>query len=331
MPKAPLTFACFVPATENRAALLAAQDVVACVCTRRSRRHNPLFLHGPTGAGKTHLVSALVEEVTRRRPDMTVTCLSGGDWRGDSGEEEIDESRRCDLLVIEDLQHLPTQAAERLTQLLDFRQARSRQTVLTATGGPQQLGGGKRLSARLTSRLTAGLVVSLAPLQARGRLTLLQEQARRRRLAVTPDVLPWLAEQVTGSTRKLLGVLGRIEALARLRPLPLGLADVASLLREQAVDSALTVEQIARRVGGYYQVEPELLQSRRRSRGIVWPRQVGMYLARQLTPLSLAEIGAYFGGRDHTTVLHACRKVATALDESPALSGAVVQLRAELA
>jgi chromosomal replication initiator protein len=332
MHTSPLTFARFVAAAENRAGLLAAQTVAECVCSRRlRRRHNPLLLHGPSGTGKSHLALALVQEVTGCCSDLTVTALSSAAWKGEGTEPEDQALRGCDLLVVEDLQYLPPQAAERLVQLIDFLRARGRQIVLTANAGPQQLGGDKRLPARLTSRLAAGLVVPLAPLQAPGRLALLEAEARRRRLAVAAGVLPWLAEHMTGSARQLLGALTRLEALARQRPTPLSLAEVAGHFREQALATALTIEQIARRVGGYYQVEPALLQSRRRASGVLWPRQVGMYLARKLTTLSLAQIGAYFGGRDHSTVLHACRKVETALTDSPVLSGAVRQLHADLA
>jgi chromosomal replication initiator protein len=331
MHRPPLTFERFLPTPENRPALLAAQDVADCVCSRRVRRHSPLVLHGPPGTGKSHLASALVAEVTRRCPDLTAAVLAAGDLGDEGAEDALAQARQADLVVIEDLQHLPARAAEPLAELLDFLRARGRQVVLTASAGPANLvGRGKRFPARLTSRLAAGLVVYLPPLAGAGRLALLQEEARRRQLGVGPDVLAWLAGHL-GGARQLLGALGQVEALARLGKRPPEVDAVAGHFREQALADAVTVDQIARRVGGYFRVEPELLQSRHRSRGVLWPRQVGMYLARQLTPLSLAQIGAYFGGRDHTTVLHACRKVEAALTRDAGLSGAVRQLHADLA
>jgi chromosomal replication initiator protein len=186
------------------------------------------------------------------------------------------------------------------------------------------------MSARLGSRLAAGLVVGLDPLSAPARLALLQDKAQRRQLAVHPEVLAWLAEHLTGGGRQLEGALARLETLARLRDQPLDVAIVAEHFREQIKEGGPMVEHIVQRVGGCFQVEPRQLQSRRRSRQVLLPRQVGMYLTRQLTGLSLDQIGAYFGGRDHSTVLHACRKVEQALIQDAALSGLVRQLHAEL-
>jgi chromosomal replication initiator protein len=331
MPRTTPTFARFTVAAENRAALLAVQDVAACVCSRRPRRAcNPLLLHGPPGVGKTHLVSALVAEVTRNAPDLIVTVLSADE--SESEDDPLEAARRCDLLVMEDLQHLPLRAAEKWVQLFDYLRARDRQMVFTANAGPQQLNHrGQRFPARLTSRLAGGLVVHLAPLNAAGRLALLKDQAQRRQLAVGPDVLTWLAEHLTGGGRQLEGALTRLETLARLHKRPLDVATVADHFREQAEASRPTVERIAERVSGYFQVRPQALQSRRRYRNVVLPRQVGMYLARRLTTLSLNQIGAYFGGWDHSTVRHACKKIETTLAHDAVLSGAVRQLHADLA
>jgi chromosomal replication initiator protein len=339
MHKAPLTFARFLPTPENRSALIAAQAAADGVASRKQRpANNPLFLHGPAGTGKTHLVSALVEQATQARPDLVACVLAAGDLapadrdQESSGHDRLEAARAADLVVIEDLQHLPAGAVDGLAALVDYLQARDVQMVFTALAGPQLLAPrGKRLPARLASRLAAGLVVRLAPLRAAGRLALLEDMARRRQAAVAPEVLRWLADNLTGGARPLHGALTRIEALARLQKRPPDLAAVRELFREQADAAAVTVEQIASRVGACFQVEPAQLQSRRRYRGVLLPRQVSMYLARQLTSLSLDQIGAYFGGRDHSTVLHACRKVERAMNDSPSLSGAVRQLHADLA
>jgi chromosomal replication initiator protein len=172
--------------------------------------------------------------------------------------------------------------------------------------------------------------VGLEPLQAGSRLALLQDKAQRRQLAVSLDVLAWLAEHLTGGGRQLDGALVQLEMLARLHP-RLDLANVVDYFRAQAEAGQSTIDRIALRVGGYFRVSPGQLQSRGQARQIVLPRQVGMYLARRLTRLSLEQIGAYFGGRDHSTVLHACHKVEHALVRDAALSGVVRQLHAELA
>jgi chromosomal replication initiator protein len=325
------TFARFVPTPEGRPALAAVLDIADGVCSRRVRRGGPtlLVLHGPPGTGKTHLALALVQQVTSRCPDLGVTILQAGDLGDEERKDALARARHSDLVVIEDVQHLPARAVEPLVQLLDCLAAWQRQVMVTANAGPAELANrGQRFPARLTSRLAAGLVIRLTPLGRAGRLALLQQEARRRRLKVAPEVLAWLADNLAGA-RQLLGALTQVKALARLQPLDV--ETVADHFRAQALAGAVTVEQIAQRVSGYFRVAPKALQSRRRSPSILWPRQVGMYLARQLTPLSLAQIGAYFGGRDHSTVLHACRKVEAALTDNVRLSGAVRQLHAELA
>ena len=238
-----------------------------------------------------------------------------------------------DLLIVEDLQHLATrqsnQAAviESLVQRFDDLLARQRQMVFTASTGPARIA---HLPARLVSRLASGLVIGLEPLGTAGRLALLQDKAQQRQLAVSRDVLAWLAEHLPGGTRQLIGAFLQVEELGRLHKQPLTVAAVAEHFRPLLTATELTVERIADRVGSCFQVSPCELQSRRRSRGILMPRQVGMYLARKLTRLSLVQIGAYFGGRDHSTVLHACDKVNRAMAADLQLSGVVRQLRAEL-
>jgi chromosomal replication initiator protein len=333
------TLSRWISAPENNLARAAVERALECLCARGQRRCvNPLFLHGPAGTGKTHLVSALVSEVTQRCKDLVVSQRAADeaaallrpaqpDQSEDSTTDAVAAMSECDLLVIEDLQHFPAQTAAALARIFDKRLARQRQMVFTATVGPGQL---LKLPARLTNRLAGGLVVGLAPLAPGGRLEFLRDRAQRRQLAVRPEVLAWLAENLGGSGRQLEGALSRLEALSRTHERLPDVAAVANYFRTEVDAGRPTVERIAQHVSRYFQVEPRQLQSRRRGRHALLPRQVGMYLARRLTPLSLQQIGAYFGDRDHSTVLHACRKVEQALDGDPALSGAVRQLHAEL-
>jgi chromosomal replication initiator protein len=158
----------------------------------------------------------------------------------------------------------------------------------------------------------------------------LKDWAERRQLAVGADVLDWLAEHVGGSGRQLEGAIARLEELVRLHDRLPDVDAVARHFQTEADAARPTVERIAERVSRYFQVHPRQLQSRHRGRSALVPRQVGMYLARRLTGLSLEQIGAYFGGHDHSTVLHACRKIDQALTTDPTLSGAVRQVQAEL-
>jgi chromosomal replication initiator protein len=334
------TFTRWVLTPENRSARLAVEQVADCLGSDRQRRQvNPLFLHGPSGTGKTHLLSALAGEVARRCPYRSSTLLPAGDLQvvlpsaGDDSSEgpsgDIPAAfGDSDLLLVEDLQHLPARLAESFVRWFDDRLARQQQMVFTARMGPAQLA---HLPARLTSRLACGLVVGLQPLSPASRLAFLQDRAQRRQLAVSRDVLAWLAEHLTGSGRHLEGAVARLEALVRLHNRLPDVALVADHFRAEADATQPTLSRIVERVGTYFQVEPRQLQSRRRSHNALLPRQVSMYLARRLTPLSLEQIGAYFGGRDHSTVLHACHKVEQALARDANLSGAVRQLHADLA
>jgi chromosomal replication initiator protein len=328
----PAAFARILPLPENRSALAAIHELARCIQSKTDSAVNPLFLHGPTGSGKSCLVGALAEETAG-----VVCSLSANafplPWDQDepAAADRYQEARRCDLLIVEDLQHLPERAVETLVQLLDERLRRRLPSVFTANAGPAQLTHrGSPLPVRLTNRLASGLVVALEPMQAPSRRVFVQELAQRRGLEIRDDVASWLAESLTGA-RQLEGALHQLEALRALNDKPLTLDELQAHFAVQVEAGKPTVERIVRRVSDYFRVEPRQLRSSRRQRSLLIARQVSMYLARQLTPLSLQQIGACFGGRDHTTVLHACRKVEAAIKNDSQLSGAVRQIHAELA
>lgn len=211
--------------------------------------------------------------------------------------------------------------------MLDQARAQGRLVMLTANSGPAQLG---HLPMRLTSRCSSGLVVHLQPLARPSRLLFIQDRARRRGVH-QEEALAWLAQNLDGSARELDGAVARLQTLTRLLGHPPAVDELKEHFRPEADARRMTVEGIVRRVGRYFQVTPRDLVAGGRARQAVLPRQVGMYLARCLTPLSLQQIGDYFGGRDHTTVLHACRKVEQALSSDAVLKGAIRCLQAELA
>jgi len=198
--------------------------------------------------------------------------------------------------------------------------------VYTSALGPNEL----CLPARLRSRLASGLVVTIAPLQVTSRFRLLEDKAQRGQLAVSRDVLYWLSEHLTGGGRQLDGALAKLEVLCHAHDKRLNVATVAAHFHAEFQANRPSLEKIVTRVGSHFRVEPRQLQSVYRGRNVLLPRQVGMYLARQLTQLSLQQIGAYFGGRDHTTVLHACRKVAKVINIDRLLCGTIRQIEAEL-
>lgn len=342
------SFARFIATPENESALLAVGDLAENIRNGRPQRSpNPLFLHGPAGTGKSHLALSLAKELAGSS-ELTIQVLSASDMRKPAAPEPttkklatneappipptlVDDSQECDLLILEDLQYLPLAASETLVQIIDHRHAHQRPMLFTAATGPRHLAHrGVRFPARLTSRLAAGLVIALEPLKTTSRQRFLEEMAQRRQLALPRDILQWLAKSLTGGGRQLEGAISQLETLSRISPQPLDLKSVAAHFRVQVEATRPTVERIAVQVGGYFQIAPRQLQSRRRHRNVLVPRQIGMYLARRLTTMSLEQIGAYFGGRDHTTVLHACRKVEQAIKEDAILSGAVRQIHAQL-
>lgn len=327
----------FLTTPENQSARIAIQDFLnGLVGDSPEETANLLYVHGPSGTGKTHLMNMLVDDLTHH-PTLRVCMISANEFADQENSRSArvkghDLQKEADLLIIEDLQHLPTRCAESLVQIIDERNRRRLPTVVTALVGPAQLSHrGTTFGHRLTTRLGSGLVVALLPLQAAGRRQRLTALAQQNALVVADDILDWLAEHLTGGGRQLEGAIHQVKKLQRLQKKPLRLDELRKHFREQIDATAPTVERIAEHVCKHYHVEQKRLRSEKRSHDVLLPRQVVMYLARQLTPLSLKQIGSYFGGRDHRTVQHACAKVADAMETDRQLAGVVKQMQAELA
>ena len=322
-----MVLARFLATPENRSAIAALRSVLhALVAGDCENIPNPLFLHGPSGSGKTLLLRCLADELTDC--DLHICMLSGLDF---AGAFDLAEARDADLFVVEDLQHLPTRCVPLLISLIDECLSRSALMIFTALQGPGRLTRrGAPVPRRLTNRLAGGLVVRLEPMQATTRRRLLQELSQGAKLTLAPEILDWLAKHLIGSGRQLEGAIRQLKALQRLQAKPLRLDDIRAHFRTQIDATGPSVKRIAEHVSGYFQVPPKQVVSARRSHDVLLPRQVSMYLARQLTRLSLEQIGKYFGGRDHKTVQHACKKVETAMKSDAALSGAVRQMCSEL-
>ena len=274
------------------------------------------------------LAEDAVARLTALAPHATAFAVPAGDL-GRSllsvppSVEDLAAWRSCDLLVVEDVQHLPPAASEPFAALLDWRVDRRTGVLATASVGPA----GLPLPARVTSRLAAGLVVGVEPPSKASRLILAGRLCRDRGLTVADDVVAWMAEP-PGGARPMLGVLAGLERLGKTHPPPLTLAVVTAGL-PAADDAESPVDRVVRRVAEHFGTTVRKLLGKARRRDVLWPRQVAMGVARRVTGLSLPELGRAFG-RDATTVWHACRKVDAAEADDPATAALLRTLQALL-
>lgn len=317
----------FVPLPENRSARQAVDRLARAA--GRGADFPLLFVHGPPGAGKSHLAGTAVEHVAQVDPPRTALTLAAAELGRDllmpptERRETAREAAGSDLLVLEDVQHLPPAAGDELAAILDRRQARRRATLVTAVRGPAELGHG----ARLASRLAGGLVVSIPPLGESSRRQLAAALCADRQLRVADDVIGWLARD-PGGARPILGGIAHLEVLAKLHPPPLTLAVVMAELPAPESDES-PLERIAAQVAERYRVPVKALRGPSRVRNVAWARQVAMSVARS-AGFSFPQIGAYFG-RDHTTVMHSCAKVAGLAAKDVALARELGELCASTA
>jgi chromosomal replication initiator protein len=333
-PSAESAWGDFLALPENLSALRAVRAVARSLTTGKRPRVTPLVLHGSPGTGKTHLTSALLRAVARGPEVVTARSVAVGDAArlGAGDDRSFGFADRdfltCDLLVLEGAQHLPEKAADAVCDLLDRRAGRRRAVVVTAGAGPSELA---HLPQRLTSRLAAGLVVRTDPLSAASRRAVLKAAAAGKTIRLTDAALDWLAAR-TGGLRGLLGLLQNIAQLAPAFPGPLDRPDVERVVAEtgQPTSAGGDLSAILKRVAAAFGVSERDVLGPGRTRNVMVPRQVAMYVARAVAGLSLPRIGAFFG-RDHTTVLHAVRKVAGDMQADAALDGRVRRLLREAA
>ncbi len=302
---------------------------------------NPLFLYGGVGLGKTHLMHAIAHELQVRQPHLRVLFLSAEQFmyrfvqalreRQIMDFKEI--FRSVDVLMVDDVQFIAGKDStqEEFFHTFNALVDQNKQIVISADRAPGEI---KDLEERIKSRLQCGLVVDLHPTDYELRLGILQQKAEFYRqqykgLMISNGVLEFLAHRITTNVRVLEGALTRLFAFASLvgREITLELAQdcLADILR--ASDRKLTIEEIQRKVAEHYNIRLSDMIGPKRLRNIARPRQVAMYLAKQLTPRSLPEIGRRFGGRDHTTIIHGVRKIEELMATDSQLSDDLLLLR----
>jgi chromosomal replication initiator protein len=308
------TFENFVVGKSNELAHAAAQRVAEA----RTVPFNPLFLYGGVGLGKTHLMHAVAWHIKRRIPARRVIYLSAEKFmyqfiralRQKNVMDFKEQFRSVDVLMIDDVQFISGKDStqEEFFHTFNALVDQNRQVVISADKSPHDLEG---LEERMRSRLGWGLVADIHPTTYELRLGILQSKAEHMKAAVPPKVLEFLAHKIVSNVRELEGALNRIVAHTTLIGRPITLESTQELLHDllRANDRRVTIEEIQRRVAEHFNIKLADMHSERRARAVARPRQVAMYLAKQLTTRSLPEIGRKFGNRDHTTVMHAVRKI----------------------
>jgi chromosomal replication initiator protein len=309
------TFQTFIVGSANRLAHAASLSVAE----RPGKAYNPLFLYGGVGLGKTHLMHAIGNAVVARYPRKRVAYATSEKFTNEfiTGIQQgsIDEFRaryrRIDLLLIDDIQFIADKerTQEEFFHTFNTIHEDGKQIVLSSDRPPKQI---TTLEERLRSRFEWGLIADLTAPDLETRIAILRTKAEEQGVRVGPEALESIARKVVSNIRELEGALNRIAAYASMQGMPIT-TDLAQAVLSNVLFSpkkrAVTPERIALAVSDYYGVELEALRGQKRDRAIVVPRQIAMYLMRAETDVSLHRIGAELGGRDHSTVLHACEKI----------------------
>ncbi len=279
---------------------------------------NPLFLFGGVGLGKTHLMHAIASHIRAYRPDKKILYLSAEKFmyqfiRALRYKDTVafkEAFRSVDVLMVDDVQFIAGKenTQEEFFHTFNALVDQNRQVVISADKSPAELEG---IEDRMKSRLGWGLVAEIHATTYELRLGILQSKAEQLNAEAPPRVLEFLAHKITSNVRDLEGALNRLVAYSNLVGRDITLESTQEVLHDllRANDRRVTIEEIQKRVAEHFNIKLSEMHSPRRSRAIARPRQVAMYLSKQLTSRSLPEIGRKFGGRDHTTVMHAVRKV----------------------
>ena len=308
------TFASFVEGKSNQLALAAAQQVAE----NPGDSYNPLFLYGGVGLGKTHLMHAVGNALRLKKPDAKVVYLHSERFVADMVKalqlNAITDFKRyyrsVDALLIDDIQFFANKdrSQEEFFHTFNALLEGGQQMILTCDRYPKEIDG---LEERLKSRFGWGLTVAVEPPELETRVAILMKKASESNIAIAPEAAFFIAERIRSNVRELEGALKRVIASANFTGRPIDIDLIKESLKDLLAlqDRQIGLENIKRTVAEYYKIKVADLLSRRRSRSVARPRQVAMALAKELTNHSLPEIGDAFGGRDHTTVLHACRKI----------------------
>ncbi|MDI6715471.1 MAG: chromosomal replication initiator protein DnaA [Actinomycetota bacterium] len=310
------TFDSFVIGSSNRFAHAAA----LAVAEAPSNSYNPLFIYGGVGLGKTHLLQAIAHYVIRHHPSLKVKYVSCEKFTNDFIHSIRDRDkipgfqkryRNNDVLLVDDIQFLEGKEGtqEEFFHTFNTLYEASKQIVISSDRPPKDIA---TLEDRLRSRFECGLITDIQPPDLETRIAILDKKAQAVNLSVQNDILEYIASRIQSNIRELEGALIRIIAYSSLTKEPISLAMAEEVLKDIFPNKAsrpISIQTIQSEVCRYFNISKSQLIGNKRSQSVVYPRQVAMYLARELTDLSLPKIGEDFGGRDHTTVMYANAKI----------------------
>jgi chromosomal replication initiator protein len=326
------TFDNFVIGKPNEFAYAAARRLAES----ESVPFNPLFLYGGVGLGKTHLMHAIAWHIRRTQPERRVIYLSAEKFmyrfiralRDKNTVDFKDQFRSVDVLMVDDVQFISGKDStqEEFFHTFNALVDQGRQIIVSADKSPSDL---EDIEERLRSRLGSGLVADIHATTYELRLGILESKAERQGVELPQRVMEFLAHKITSNVRELEGALNRVIAHAQLVGREIGLEMVQDVLHDvlRASERRVSIEEIQKRVAEHFNIKVSDMHSARRARAVARPRQVAMFLAKQLTTHSLPEIGRKFGGRDHTTVMHAVRKIEELHGTDPSLGEDIDLLR----
>jgi len=315
------TFDSFVEGNSNQLARAAAMQVA----DNPGGAYNPLFLYGGTGLGKTHLLHAVGNGIMDRKKDAKVVYMHSERFVQDMVKalqnNAIEEFKRyyrsLDALLIDDIQFFAKKdrSQEEFFHTFNALLEGNKQIILTSDRYPKEIDG---VEDRLKSRFGWGLNVPIEPPELETRVAILMKKANQSKVKLPEEVAFFIAKRLRSNVRELEGALNRVIANANFTGRPITIDFVKDALRDLLAlqDKLVTIDNIQKTVAEYFKIRVADILSKRRSRSVARPRQVAMFLAKELTNHSLPEIGDAFGGRDHTTVLHACRKIKELKEES---------------
>jgi chromosomal replication initiator protein len=329
------TFENFVIGTSNQFAHAASM----AVANQPGEHYNPLFIYGGVGLGKTHLANAIGHHATAKNPGLRVFYLSSesfmneliGSLRRDKMDEFKTKFRNIDILILDDVQFI---AGKERTQEEFFHTFNSlyethKQIVITSDKFPKDIPG---LEDRLRNRFEWGLIADIQPPDMETRVAILEKKAEAEGIQLPHDVAIFLASKIDSNVRELEGSLTRLGAFASLTKATLTVELAREVLHNtlKGAHTEITVESIQKTICDYYNLKLGDLKAKRRTKNIAIPRQVAMYLCRKHTPTSFPAIGDKFGGRDHSTVIHAAKAIEKRLKEDPYMQSTIEKLERNL-